>query len=194
MNENDVALTFEERDFVKEAADLRTEANKSRYDIADYDTRRFNLTRKQASRLGVFAEAVAFKWAGGNVLDHTLEEWAHFVPNNHPNYDALVKGQADLFGTIEVRRANRPHSPIPVRAKDRKSGVVVVQVYIPYRQPLATAANPHPAISVPLHGVILGWAYATDEGTRPDWAKQAGTVVVERRPLNTLDFKKVLGR
>lgn len=182
-----VSLTVQEREFCRVAGDLRTEANKNKYNIGDYDPSRFNLTSRQSNRLGVFAEAVAFKYLGGNVLEHTLEEWAHYVPNDHPNYTELVKNQADLFGSVEVRRANAPHSPIPLRTKDRDHAQTIIQVYVPYKQPLRTKAVPHPAIMVPLHGTILGFAYVTDEGTTPEWASNKGTIVVPRRPMS--EFK-----
>ena len=187
-----VALNLKERAAVKDIADARTEANAHRNDIPDYDKTRFNLSSKQANRLGVFAEALAFKWAGGNVLNHSLEDWASFVPNNHPDRTRLL-ANADLFNTIEVRRANSLHSPIPVRQKDRDLGAIVVQVYVPYKQPMKTALEPFPGITVGLHGRILGWCNADDEGTKPAWAKQAGSLVVERRSLDTLNLKEVLG-
>lgn len=182
-----VSLTVEERAFCKAAGDARTDANKFRRDISDYDQSRFNLTGRQANRLGVFAEAVAFKYLGGNVLEHTLEEWAHYVPNDHPDYQDLVKNQADLFGSVEVRRANAPHSPIPLRAKDREHAKAIMQVYVPYKQPVKTKEDPYPLIMVPLHGTILGFAYVTDKGTTPAWASSKDTIVVPRRPMS--EFK-----
>lgn len=179
-----VVLTVAERDFVKQAGTARHEANKYRSDIADYDSRRFNLKPITANRLGVFAEAVAFKFLGGDILTHSLEEWAHFVPNNHPKYNEYIKGQADinLGQPVEVRRANSPDSPIPVRDKDKRDGAVLLQVHVPYMQ-----ASRGDNITVFAHAFVTGWAKPTDKGTVPGWSK-GSSIVVNRRPLDSLDL------
>lgn len=186
-----VQLTVAERNEVKNIGDARTDANAARFDIPDYDQRRFNLTSRQANRLGVFAEAAAFKYLGGDILNHSLEDWASFIPNDHPDRTRLL-GKADLFGVVEVRRANTPHSPIPIRAKDKEAGLYVVQAYVPYAQPVRTKENPWPLINVYSHADLLGWAYTNDEGVTPDWARQKGTIVVPRRPMDTIDLGGVL--
>lgn len=180
-----VELTIEERNFVGQVGLLRSEANKHKNNIADYDTKRFNLTGLQANRLGVFAEAVAFKALGGNVLDHSLEEWAHFVPNDHPNYYSLIKEQADLFGEVEVRRANRLGNPIPIRSKDRLNANYVIQVHVPYTQDKRNDSNPEPLIYVGLQAQVTGWAKTTDTGTVPSWAYNNSTQVVTPRDMST---------
>jgi len=167
-------------EFVAQAGLDRENANKHKHDIADYDHSRFNLTGLQANRLGVAAEAAAFKWLGGNVLEHDLNDWAHYVPNTHPNYEQLVKKNADLFNNVEVRRANAPGSPIPIRSKDRKPGRFVLQVYVPYVQ----LERFGPIVPDREHIKITGWAKASDRGSRPAWADPFDTSeVVARRNL-----------
>lgn len=186
-----VELSPEEIRFARIAGDNRLAENKGKQNIPDYDTRFFNLSDRDANRFGVYAEAGAFKALGGNVLKHDLTEWAHFVPNDHPDYEALIKGQADLniHGlSVEVRRANSPANPVPVRGKDKKAGVRVLQVYVPYSQPLPSAEDPLPKATFHGYVELLGWAYPTDAGVDPRWKKQAGSIVVPRRPMSTFEW------
>lgn len=193
VNYMNTALTIEEREFVKQAGLDRHEANKRKHDIADYDQRRFNLTNLQANRLGVFAEAATFKALGGNVLEHSLEEWAHFVPDEHPHYNWLVKQKADLFANVEIRRDNNNGSPIPIREKDRKDGRLIVMTFVPYRQALATKDDPYPLITIGLNATIKGWAYQSDweNGAVPSWSRDGKTRVVEPRSMNTFPWEEV---
>lgn len=165
-------LNKEELAFVIDAGMKRTKANKNKQDIADYDHRRFHLTSLQANVLGVAAEAAWFKHLGGDVVDHSLDDWAHYVPNDHPEYVRLLSRQ-DLFNTYEVRRADRIGNPIPVRRKDNN---IVLQAYVSY----VSAGN-----SLLLSEVILtGWCNVTDEGSTPAWSNTAK--VVTPRPVQEL--------
>jgi len=180
-----VELTVEEREFVAAAGEARTEANKGKSDIADYNPKYLGFSKVQANKLGCFAEAAAFKALGGNILDHSLEEWAHFVPNDHPDYHHLIKENADLFGDVEVRRANSRYNPIPVRAKDREHAKYVLQVHVPWVRAHPTSNNPHPLITVGLTAQLTGWAFTTDTGPVPSYARSNSLQVVEPRPMNT---------
>lgn len=181
----EIQLTTEEREFVKQAGTARYEANKWWGDIADYDKSRFDLTSLQTNRIGVFAEAAVFKAFGGDVLDHTLEEWAHYVPNTHENYKQLVKKNADLWNNVEVRRAHKQGNPLPIRGKDKRENGLVVQAFVPYR--LVQKPDKSFAMTVGLTALVTGWAWATDEGEVPSWSVTGDAVVVTPRPMNTFD-------
>lgn len=163
----------EEMAFIRNAGNSRTDANKHKQDIADYDHKRFDLTSRQANVLGVAAEAAWFKHLGGDILDHSLEDWAHYVPNDHPQYRALLSRQ-DLFNTYEVRRAHRMGNPIPVRRKDSN---IILQAHVPH---LAAGTT------MMWDKVILtGWCKVTDEGKTPPWSTTAK--VVKPRPVRELE-------
>lgn len=177
-----IQLTEEERTFCKETGDLRVSANKNKRDIAEYDYRRFNLSSQQSNRLAVMVEAAVYKWSGGNILDHDLKEWAHYVP---PELYTKYLKRPDLYGIVEVRRANKPNSPIPMREKDRIPNGIIVQGYVPYTQ-----EEWHGSIRVGLEVDLLGWASVEDWeiGTTPSWGKRSK--VVPRRPMESLRWSK----
>lgn len=179
-----ISLTKDEREFCAQAGDLRVEANKNKRDIADYRPVAFNLTNKQSNRLAVMVEAAVFKWSGGNILDHDLREWAHYVP---PELYREYLKRPDLWGIIEVRRANKPDSPLPMRKKDLIPGGIVVQGYVPYTQ-----EERFGPIKVGLEVDLLGWASESDWslGQKPWWGNGDNSRVVPKRPMESLRWSK----
>lgn len=174
---NTVSITQEEFAFVAELGRLRTEENKARWNIPDYDTKRFNLTSLQANRLGVLTEFGIGKWLGLDMMDVDVDVWAGFVKSE--DY-AKYLGQPDIAGLVEVRRANKEASPLPLRRKDVKAGAFVVQGFVKYRQQEWGGA-----ISVNKEVSILGWSDAKedwDTGDVPSWSLGDSRVVSRRSP------------
>lgn len=165
-------FTTEEMAFIKNAGINRTNANSNKRDIADYKQERFDLTSQQANILGVAAEAAWFKKLGGDVIHHSLDDWAHYVPNNHPDYVRLLSRQ-DLFNTYEVRRAHRMGNPIPVRRKDSN---IVLQAHVPH-----IAGK---GVLMWDRVILTGWCAVSDKGTTPSWSNTAK--VVQPRPIEEL--------
>ncbi|TNM61526.1 hypothetical protein FHN55_16990 [Streptomyces sp. NP160] len=154
----------------------RTEENKNGHHIAEYRQQAFNLSTEQANRLGVLAEMAVLKWLGAPYNDRDV--WIDFVPRSE--YSKL-KGRPDIQWQgmdIEVRRANKEVSPIPLRKKDQ--GYIVVQPFIPYEQHSETGL-----IRVGREVQLLGWARWDDETTKPWWSNGSSMVALEKRPMNS---------
>lgn len=187
-----VELSKEEMAFAAKVGTLRTQENKNRRDIADYDTNRFNLTSEQANRLGVVVELATAKYLGlpEEVLrGERPEVWAAFVEEK--DYKTYL-GAPDIAGVIECRRANRTSSPIPLRRKDVEAGAIVVQGYVDYIQSPETGR-----IIVTPEVQFLGWSDAAADwasATVPGWARGNNSrVALEKKPMASLDLDRVLG-
>lgn len=167
----------------------RTEENKNRSDRLQYDKNRFGLTSLQANRLGLMVEYAVYKWAGFDPENIDLNVWCPFTEQE--NYNKYLK-QADIAGVIEVKRADKPWSPIPVHPKDVKEGVIVVQGYINYTQ----NGDRFSAISVPPVVELFGWADIAKDypnGAIPNWDPSGRSRTLSRRPMDTLDLDGYMG-
>ncbi|WP_147307744.1 hypothetical protein [Rhodococcus wratislaviensis] len=175
-----IELTAEEMAFAGKIGFYRDYENKQRSNIADYDTKRFNLTSLQAHRLGVMCEVAVGKFLGLDMLKQPPEVWTGFVVSEHYEFN---KGP-DILNRFEVRRANVRTSPIPLRKKDLEYSAQVVQVYVPYTQ---TADG----ISVPTQCELLGWSDSVEDWPKaetPSWSKNGqARVVHNKRPMSDLE-------
>lgn len=175
-----IKLTQDEMAFAGKIGFYRDYENKQRRNIADYDTKRFNLTSLQAHRLGVMCEVAVGKHLGLDMLKQPNEVWTGFVVSEHYEFN---KGP-DILGKYEVRRANVRTSPIPLRKKDLEYNAIVVQVYVNYTQ----SAD---GIMVPSECELLGWSdSAADwkEAQTPSWSKNGqARVVHNKRDMSALE-------
>lgn len=189
MSEATITFTPEEMLQIAAWGTARTEENKGRGDIADYDSNRFNLNPEQNNRLGVMTEAAVYKWCGYSLDDIDLNVWAPFVPTSQYH---LLK-QPDIAGVIEVRRANRINSPIPIRRKDVEGRAVLVQGFVNYAQ--AEWLGP---IRVPREVSLLGWCDAVQDwplAEEAGWARGSGMksrILKARRHIEDLDLAALL--
>lgn len=169
----EVTLSREELQQVAEWGTARTEENKYSSNIADYDTKRFNLNSEQANRLGVMVEFAVYKWLGYDPTNIDLTVWAPFVPKSEY---AQHLNRPDIAGKYEVRRANRRNNPLPIRTKDVIAEAILIQGFVDYHQN-------GKSISVPHKVELTGWAVATEDwhrGTIPSWSKGDARVVTPR--------------
>lgn len=169
----------------------RYEENLKRSDIADYDKRRFNLTSKDANYLAVLAEYFVYRQVaevkGWSLTDPDPENWAAFV--REQDYDKYLK-TPDIGGVLEVRRANAPNSPLPLRIKDVETNALVVQVYVPYTQ----WEHGGPIVAHHNRMEILGWVDAKERWDKPStftpaWSKtgKSKTTMI-KRPWDEFDW------
>jgi hypothetical protein len=168
-----IELTQEEMAFAGKIGYYRDYENKQRSNIADYDTKRFNLTSLQAHRLGVMCEVAVGKHLGLDMLKQPNEVWTGFVVSEHYEFN---KGP-DILNRYEVRRANVRTSPIPLRKKDLEYNALVVQVYVDYKQTTD-------GISVPSQCTLLGWSDANEDwatAEKPSWSKNGQARVVHNK-------------
>lgn len=184
-----VELSREEIILAGKYGTARTNENKNRSDIADYDTNRFNLTSLQANVVGVAAEMGVIKWLGlpDEVLQNDMPGiWAGYVPSE--DY-ARYLGQPDILGVIEVRRAHRKQNSIPIRTKDVRCNAIIVHAYVDIEY------KPNGKIGVNPEVQLLGWADAV-----ADW--QTGTVAgysngntreaLEKKPMASLELEDIM--
>ena len=178
-----IELTIEEMEFISKVGLLRTEENKNKKDIADYDPRRFTLSSLQANRLGVMAEAGVVKYFGYDICHTPLDVWPSFYMNEHKDlYDG-----ADInvpAGNFEVRRVNKRGNPVAIRRKDVEENAVVIQAYIEY------AELPDGKLRIPKKQVeILGWvdaAAAWDTALTPAWSSSNKSRITTPNPMEEL--------
>lgn len=176
--------------FAGELGRLRTEENKGRQDIADYKQEAFNLTSMQANRVGVLAEMAVAKWLGlpeEVLMNQCPDIWAGYVPSSE--YDKYL-GQPDILGVIEVRRAHRRSSPIPIRRKDVRAGAILIQPYVD----ITWNGN---KIIADNTVELLGWADAPVDyqtGNIPWWTDGDARVAAEKKPMSALWPDEILAR
>lgn len=178
-----VTFTQEEMNRVAAWGTARTEENKNRRDIADYDKNRFNLTSEQANRLGVLVEYAVYKYLGfdPNIIDP--EVWAAYVPSSQ--YKQHL-GRPDVAGKYEARRANRRGNPIPIRSKDVRCEAIIIQGFVDYTQTRTGG------IIVPKAVELTGWADAVTDyetGLIPSWSRNADARTVEPRSMETFNME-----
>lgn len=166
---------------------LRTQENKKRRDIADYKQEAFNLTSLQANCVGVVAELAVAKWLGypEEVLHGERPDiWAAFVKEE--DY-GLYLGQPDIAGIIEVRRAHKRTSPIPIRKKDVRAGALLIQPYVDINYLDNGRINCEHRVE------LLGWADAVEDyktGKTPWWTDGDARTAAVKRPMDSLDVRE----
>lgn len=180
-----IELTKEEVTFAGRMGMARTNENKNRRDIADYKQSAFNLTSLQANCVGVVAELAVAKWLGlpQDVLEGKRPEvWAAFV--EEADYGKFL-GAPDILGVIEVRRAHRRTSPIPIRKKDVRAGALLIQPYVDINYLADGKINCERTVE------LLGWADAPVDyktGNIPWWTDGDARTAAEKKPMDTLDI------
>ena len=124
-----VTFTRAEKDFIKEAAEHRTLANKNSHDIAAYNPAYMKFNAASSDLISIASEAAVVKAFGYDLTDVKLEVWPVFyLPGHKKLYDG-----ADLNhnGTaFEVRRVNRIDSDLVIRRKDLIPGQANIKVFI----------------------------------------------------------------
>ena len=166
-----IDLTVEEMQYVAKVGYYRDYESRDVQNIADYDTKRFNLTGLQAHRLGAMCELATGKALGLDMLKVGPDVWPAFVLKEQlPMYD-----KPDILQKYEVRRANKLSSPIPIRQKDVAHEAIFIQVYVDYVQ------NEDGGITVPKHATLLGYSDAKadwDGAQVPSWSSNGRSRVV----------------
>lgn len=179
-----VTMTQKEMEFISKVGWLRTEENKSKRDIADYDKRRMTLSDLQGNRLGVMGEAAVVKFFGYDVLNTPLSVWPSFYLSEHKNlYDGADVNVA--AGNFEVRRVNKKNNPIAIRKKDVEQNAIVIQTFVEFTQRADGSINiPRPEVH------ILGWADAAaawDTAEVPAWSVSNKSRVVTPNSMDQLE-------
>lgn len=184
-----ITLSLEEMKWASAYGQARTTENEGRSDIPEYRQEAFNLTNLQSNKVAVVAEMAVVKWMGlgEEVLKNERPDiWAGFVPESQ--YHLL--GQPDILGVLEVRRANKKSSPIPIRSKDRRSGAIVVQAYVDYRWANGKII-PSPDVE------LLGWSDAQADwatADKPWWSNGTSRVAAEKKPMTTIGPEDIFER
>ena len=179
-----INFTQEEMEFFAATGTKRTEENKNKPNIADYNNNYMKgLTGLQADKLGVAAEAGVVKMLGYDPLTVSKDIWPSFYTNEEA---AQYKNSPDVMHdnkVFEVRRVNKKTSPLCIRTKDVENKAVVIKVYIPYKH------NEDGTIKVKPEAHIEVWADAENdwyEAVRPGWAKTNNSRVTAGRPIEEL--------
>lgn len=175
-----IMMTDEEMAWASAYGQARTTENQHRQDRKEYNPDNFNLSNLQSNKVAVLAEMAVVKWMGlpEEVLrNERTDIWAGFVPESQYH---LLK-QPDILGTLEVRRANKKSSPIPIFRKDVEAEAIIMHAYVDYEQTNDKI--------VPLKEVrLLGWADAKADwqtGEFPHWERTGRTarVASEKKPM-----------
>lgn len=181
-----IKLTNEEMDFITKVGTLRTEENKNKHDIADYNKNAMKMTSKQANCLGVMGEAGLVKALGYDLTSTPLHIWPSFYMSQHHGLyaGADVKHDGKNF---EVRRVNKRENPLAIRPKDIEEGTSNVKVFIDY-----TFDEKQSKVIINSRSVeIVGWIDAAEgweKGTSPWWATKSDSArVVDDHDLYSID-------
>lgn len=179
-----IEFSQDELKHISNIGKARTDENKHKHDIADYDKRRMHLTNEQANKLGVMGEAALVKYFGYNILDCPMETWVSFYTSAEAkNY----KNAPDVFHEgqwFDTRRVEKRTNPVVIRKKDVEGNVIVVQVFIPYVKNQETGR-----IKPANYAEIIGWSNAAEDwedAWRPSWAKTPDSRVIDPRPIEKL--------
>lgn len=126
-----VTFTRAEKDFIKEAAEHRTLANKKSHDIAAYNPVYMKFNAASSDLISVASEAAVVKAFGYDLTNVKLEVWPVFyLPGHKKLYDG---GDLNHNGTqFEVRRVNRIDSDLVIRRKDLIPGAANIKVFMDY--------------------------------------------------------------
>jgi len=181
-----IALTQEEMRFVTKVGFARAHEMSTTADIADYDTKRFDLTSRQAHCLGVMVEAATCKLFGLDPMTTTQDQWTAFLFKEQMK---RTKDQADILGVVECRRAAKRENPIAIRQKDKALGALVVQGFVEY------SLNAEGKITVGNTVEFLGWSNVAEdwsEAVVPGWSNGKSRVVYEKRSMDTFPYDEVL--
>lgn len=174
-----IEFTAEEMKFFNETGTKRTNENKHKPNIADYNNNYMKgLSGLQADKLGVLAEAAVVKYLGYNPLEVSRDIWPSFYTNEEAEtfkHSPDVKHEDKVY---EVRRVNKRSSPLCLRTKDVDNNAIVIKVYVPHR------INDDGTVTVKRRAEVLCWSDAKedwDEAVKPSWARTDNARVTEGR-------------
>lgn len=184
-----IEFSPEEMKHISAIGEARTDMNKYKQDIADYDQRRFNLTSLQANKLGVMVEAALVKFFGYDILTVGMDNWVSFYTAE----DAwMYKSSPDVFHEgqwYDTRRVQKRTNPVAMRSKDKEQNVIVVQGFVPYKFVSEGVIRPGRKVE------LLGWANPSEDwedGWKPSWAITNNSKVIDPRPIEDLFPKEVV--
>lgn len=169
--------------------EARTDMNKGKRDIADYDHRRFNLTSLQANKLGVMVEAALVKYFGYDILTVSMDNWVSFYTAAEATN---FKAAPDVFHEgqwYDTRRVQKRTNPVAMRKKDVDNNVIVVQGFVDYKFTETGSIRPGRKVE------LIGWANPAvdwEDGWKPGWAKTNNSKVIDPKPIEDL-FPEAVG-
>lgn len=183
-----VEFTAEEMKFFAETGAKRTNENKHKPNIADYNEKYMKgLSGLQSDKLGVAAEAAVVKLLGYDPLSVGREVWPSFYTDSEA---ASFKHSPDVFHdnkVYEVRRVNKRSNPLCIRSKDVENNAIVIKVFIPHY------FDEEGRLKVARYAEVLCWSDSAEDwedASKPFWARTDNARVTEGRSIEDMKYNK----
>lgn len=167
-----IVFTYEEKQFIKKVARLRTIENEDKGNIPEYSTSKSVMYLNEHSKwlISTAAEAAVVKACGLDLTKQPLGVWGSFWMWEHKGiYD--TKADVNLEDRcFEVRRVNKRDAWLPIRPKDVDHKARNVKVFIDHTFDRTTGKLTWMSDTVE----IMGWIEASEgwnEGFKPNYGK-----------------------